>query len=119
VKISGNAIRLPSAYALNTKKSKFLSVKKFQQKISHVYLRNPCAFIKYREKRSFHLIGVKKDKTCIVQSLIFSTEFFHFYLNQTASHFFVKRLDAYVTCKDVRDDFSFFYIENVSNIAFK
>jgi 6-phosphogluconolactonase/glucosamine-6-phosphate isomerase/deaminase len=52
----------PGAYAPYIKKSIFLSVKKFQQFFLHVYLHNQCVFLKFREKPTFRVVGVKKTK---------------------------------------------------------
>jgi hypothetical protein len=85
----------------------FLSVKKFKQKISHVHLHNPYAFVKVLRKNNIARGRCKKDKTCMIQCLLFSIKIYLFYVGQMISRFFVKRLCAHTTCQDVCVNFSF------------
>jgi hypothetical protein len=89
------------------KKIIFLSIKKFKQKISHVHLHNPYAFVKVLQKNDIARGRCKKDKTCMIQYLLFSIKICLFYVGQMTSRFFVKRHCAHTTCEDVRVNFLF------------
>jgi hypothetical protein len=92
----------------------FLSIKKFKQKISHVHLHNSYAFVKVLQKNNIAHGRCKKDKTCMIQCLLFSIKICLFYVGQMTSRFFIKRLCAHTTCEDVRVNFclNFFNISN-------
>jgi hypothetical protein len=87
-------------------KNIFLTVKKFQQKISHVHLDNLCAFVQFHEKKNnVFRAQCKKDKTCLTKSLTFSTKFCHFHAPQPTSRFSMEILCAYVACEHVQVNF--------------
>jgi hypothetical protein len=80
---------------------------KIQKKNSHVHLHNPYAFVKVLRKNNIARSRCKKDKTCMIQYLLFSIKIYLFYVGQMTSRLFVKRLCAHTTCEDVRVNFLF------------
>jgi hypothetical protein len=102
-----NSIRLPCAYAPYAKNIYFLVWKKFKRKISHIHLHNPYAFVKVSRKNDIAWGQCKNDKTCTIKCLLVSIKICLFYVGQTTSQFFVKRLCAHTTCEDVHANFLF------------
>jgi hypothetical protein len=56
---------------------------------------------------TLHVVGVKKTKHSTIKCLLVNINICLFYVGQTTSRFFVKRLCAHTTCKDVRVNFLF------------
>jgi hypothetical protein len=67
---------------------------------------------------TLHVVGVKKTKTCTIKCLLVSIKICLFYVGQTTSRFFVKRLCAHTTCEDVRVNFSFEFFDILKCIKY-
>jgi hypothetical protein len=105
--VFGNLIRLSCAYAPYAKNIYFL-LSKNSNKFFYMYIFViPYAFVKVSRKNDIACVRCKKDKIYTIKCLLVSIKICLFYVGQTTSRFFVKRLCAHTTCEDVRVNISF------------